>query len=58
MCPLFDPSTKTEEQTNIPLGRYGTVDEFAKLAVFILSSANSYMTGQTILTDGGKVLGI
>jgi 3-oxoacyl-[acyl-carrier protein] reductase len=37
----------------IPLGRYGTTDEFAKLAVFLCSEANTYITGQTILVDGG-----
>lgn len=39
----------------IPLGRYGTPDEYAKLAVFLGSPANSYITGQTILVDGGMV---
>ncbi|MDD3180009.1 MAG: SDR family oxidoreductase [Opitutaceae bacterium] len=37
----------------IPLGRYGTPEEFSKLAVFLASPANSYLTGQTILVDGG-----
>lgn len=37
----------------IPLGRYGTPEEFAKLAVFLASPANTYITGQTILIDGG-----
>ena len=37
----------------IPLGRYGTPGEFAKLAVFLCSEANTYITGQTILVDGG-----
>ena len=37
----------------IPLGRYGTPEEFAKLAVFLCSEANTYITGQTVLVDGG-----
>ncbi|KYZ74845.1 3-oxoacyl-ACP reductase [Anaerosporomusa subterranea] len=38
---------------SIPLGRYGTPDEYARLTVFLCSEANSYITGQTILVDGG-----
>jgi 3-oxoacyl-[acyl-carrier protein] reductase len=37
----------------IPLGRYGTPEEYAKLTVFLCSEANSYITGQTMLVDGG-----
>ncbi len=39
----------------IPLGRYGSTVEFAKLAVFLCSEANTYITGQNILVDGGLV---
>lgn len=42
-------------EAQIPLGRYGTPDEFAALAVFLGSSANGYITGQSILVDGGMV---
>ena len=37
----------------IPLSRYGTPEEFAKIAVFLASPANTYITGQTLLVDGG-----
>lgn len=37
----------------IPLGRYGEPAEFARTAVFLCSAANSYVTGQTLLVDGG-----
>ncbi len=37
----------------IPLGRYGDPREFANLAVFLASDAASYITGTTILIDGG-----
>ncbi len=46
---------QADEESRIPLGRYGTPDEFGKLAAFLLSPANSYMTGQTILADGGVI---
>ena len=39
----------------IPLGRYGVPEEFAKLTVFLASPANTYITGQTVLVDGGMV---
>jgi 3-oxoacyl-[acyl-carrier protein] reductase len=38
----------------IPLGRYGQPDEYARLAVFLGSPANTFITGQTILVDGGQ----
>ncbi len=42
-------------QQSIPLGRYGTTEEFARLAVFLCSGANTYITGQTLVVDGGLV---
>lgn len=40
---------------NIPLGRYGKPEEYGKLAAFLLAPSNTYITGQTILVDGGLV---
>ncbi|CAM4412058.1 SDR family oxidoreductase [Paenibacillus typhae] len=40
---------------NIPLGRAGTPEEFGKAAVFLGSFANTYITGQALLIDGGAV---
>ncbi|MCL6453763.1 MAG: SDR family oxidoreductase [Alicyclobacillus sp.] len=42
-------------QASIPLGRYGRPEEFASLAVYLGSPANGYITGQSILVDGGMV---
>jgi 3-oxoacyl-[acyl-carrier protein] reductase len=39
-------------EARIPLGRYGTTEEFARVAVFLASPANSYVTGQAFLVDG------
>lgn len=37
----------------IPLRRIGEVDEFARMGVFLLSDAASYISGQTLIVDGG-----
>jgi 3-oxoacyl-[acyl-carrier protein] reductase len=42
-------------QANVPLGRYGTIEEFGKMATFLCSPANTYITGQSILIDGGAI---
>ncbi|QSO46883.1 SDR family oxidoreductase [Alicyclobacillus mengziensis] len=44
-----------EEAASIPMGRYGEPEEVGRLVTMLLSSANSYMTGQTILADGGVI---
>ena len=53
----------TEDQkrimlATIPLGRYGTADEFACGAVFLLSPASSFITGATLQVDGGMIRSI
>lgn len=42
----------------IPLKRYGTPEEFANFVTFLVSDANTYMTGQAYLVDGGMVKAI
>ncbi len=37
----------------IPLGRMARVEELARLAVFLVSEENTYMTGQVVVADGG-----
>lgn len=44
---------KADYVANCALGRIGTCTEVAELAALLLSSRNTYMSGATILADGG-----
>jgi 3-oxoacyl-[acyl-carrier protein] reductase len=41
---------------NIPLGRFGTTEEVARIASFLLSDEARYITGQVIQVDGGLAM--
>lgn len=45
-------------QLNIPLGRFGAPEELARVCAFLVSPANSYMTGQTLYVDGGWTVAV
>ena len=40
--------------TDIPLRRYGTIEDMGSAGAFLLSAAARYITGVTLLVDGGK----
>jgi 3-oxoacyl-[acyl-carrier protein] reductase len=42
--------------SSIPSGRYGTPEEVAHVATFLVSDLASWVTGQTIVVDGGQAL--
>jgi NAD(P)-dependent dehydrogenase (short-subunit alcohol dehydrogenase family) len=41
---------------NVPMRRFGTMEELANLNIFLLSDACAYLTGTTIAMDGGQQL--
>ena len=43
----------TEYLKHCSLGRLGHLDEVAQFAAFLVSDANSYMSGETVVIDGG-----
>ncbi len=49
-----DPSViAAQSQAEVPIGRYGTIEEFGAVADFLASDGGSYVTGTAIPIDGG-----
>lgn len=46
-------ASRSRNNANIPLGRYGEPAEFGRVAAFITSPAASYVSGSVITVDGG-----
>jgi NAD(P)-dependent dehydrogenase (short-subunit alcohol dehydrogenase family) len=51
-----NPETLKTSTARTPLGRIGDPDEIAGAAVFLASRAGAYVTGQTIVIDGGQTI--
>ena len=65
IAPGFFPSRMTEKvlekgqssiEAGIPMGRVGSPGELKGVAVFLAAAASNYITGQTIVVDGGATI--
>jgi glucose 1-dehydrogenase len=50
-----DPAAKNRILSRTPMGRIGEPAEIAAIAAFLASDDASYITGQTIYADGGRL---
>lgn len=69
MCPGFIPTALTGRYTEhpqlskaliaqMPMRRFGTPEEVAKVALFLASDDSAYTTGEGIMVDGGMSLNL
>lgn len=47
------PQVADPQLAHIPMGRFGTPDEIAPAILYLSSDASSYLTGHTLIVDGG-----
>lgn len=50
------PEKREAINAGTPLGRFGTPEEIGRVVCFLASEDAAYMTGQTLVVDGGRVM--
>jgi len=58
LAQLYPEGPTAEDMKAIPLGRWGTPQEFGDVACFLASDRARYVTGTTLLVDGGYAHGL
>ena len=53
---VSDESARAAFEQLIPMGRLGTPDDIARAVLFLASDLASYITGEQIVVDGGRLL--
>ena len=56
MTAVLSEEVKAKYAAQIPMKRYGSTEDVANLALFLVSDMSTYITGQTICVDGGLVM--
>jgi NAD(P)-dependent dehydrogenase (short-subunit alcohol dehydrogenase family) len=56
MARLAPGESEERLKKRVPLGRYGTIDEVCEAVLFLVSPSGAYVTGATLLVDGGTSL--
>jgi NAD(P)-dependent dehydrogenase (short-subunit alcohol dehydrogenase family) len=55
--PIFaDERQREAALARIPMGRFGTAEDVIGVAVFLLSPAAAFVTGQVLFVDGGRTI--
>jgi NAD(P)-dependent dehydrogenase (short-subunit alcohol dehydrogenase family) len=50
---LFSPEVWEGQRKRVPLRRFGEAEEIAEAVAFLASRRSAYITGQTLIVDGG-----
>jgi 3-oxoacyl-[acyl-carrier protein] reductase len=58
LAQLYPDGPSEDDLKSIPLGRWGTPQEFGDVVCFIASERARYVTGTTIVVDGGAARGL